>query len=97
MLTPANWLRHLTQEQNVMGSNPARNNFFFDLFLYAYLLLATVVGGTSYCGFERKKERKKNAKVPFSEPLGSVRRRRFCCVTMDSLGVKLLIELDFEG
>ena len=44
---------------------------------------------------ERKK--KKKDKMPFSAPPGSVCRGRFRYATMDVLGVKSLVEHDFEG
>ena len=43
---------------------------------------------------ERKK---KKDKTPFSAPLGSVCRRLFRDVTRDVLGVKSVVERDYEG
>ena len=43
---------------------------------------------------ERKK---KNDKMQFSAPPGSVYKRWFRSATMDVLGVKTLVEHDFEG
>ena len=42
-------------------------------------------------------ERKKNDKMYFSAPPGSVCRRQFRHLTMDVLGVKSLAEHDSEG
>ena len=50
--------------------------------------------GVELASLERKK---KNEKVSFSAPPGSVCRRRFSWVTMDLLGVKSLVEHDGEG
>ena len=51
---------------------------------------------SSYPG-EKRKKKKKNDKMPFSAPLGSVCRRPLRCITLAVLGVESLVEHDAEG